>query len=60
MFDCIYLFEVNTKTISSNMLKISVFSRVRSTSENADIGIDRKNEDFLFIFSVTGKTYLLS
>ena len=30
-------FEVNTKYISSNVLKISVISRVRSTSEIADI-----------------------
>ena len=33
----IYFFEVNTKYISSNVLKISVILRVRSTSENADI-----------------------
>ena len=33
----IYFFEVNTKYISSNMLKISVISRVHSTSEIADI-----------------------
>ena len=33
----IYFFEVNTKYISSNVLKISVNSRVRSTSEIADI-----------------------
>ena len=33
----IYCFEVNTKYISSNVLKISVISRVRSTSEIADI-----------------------
>ena len=33
----IYFFEVNTKYISSNVLKISVISRVRSTSEIADI-----------------------
>ena len=32
----IYFFEVNTK-VSSNELKISVISRVRSTSEIADI-----------------------
>ena len=32
-----YFFEVNTKYISSNALKISVISRVRSTSEIADI-----------------------
>ena len=33
----IYFFEVNAKYISSNELKISVISRVRSTSEIADI-----------------------
>ena len=33
----IYFFKVNTKYISSNMLKISAISRVRSTSEIADI-----------------------
>ena len=33
----IYFFEVNTKNISSNVLKISEISRVRSTSEIADI-----------------------
>ena len=33
----IYFFEVNTKDISSNVLKISVISQVRSTSEIADI-----------------------
>ena len=33
----IYFFEVNTKYISSNVLKISVISRVRSTSEIVDI-----------------------
>ena len=33
----IYFFSVNTKYISSNVLKISEISRVRSTSEIADI-----------------------
>ena len=33
----IYFFEENTKYISSKALKISVISRVRSTSEIADI-----------------------
>ena len=33
----IYFFEVNTKYISSNVLKISVISQVHSTSEIADI-----------------------
>ena len=32
-----YFFEVNTKYISSNVLKISVISRIHSTSEIADI-----------------------
>ena len=33
----IYFFEVNTKYISSSEVKNQYFSRVRSTSENADI-----------------------
>ena len=33
----IYFFEVNTKNISSNVLKISVISRVGSTSEIAAV-----------------------
>ena len=33
----IYFFEVNTKYISLNVLKISAISRVHSTSEIADI-----------------------
>ena len=33
----IYFFEVNTKYILSNVSKISVVSRVRSTSEISDI-----------------------
>ena len=33
----IYFSEVNTKYISSNVMKISVNSRVRSTSEISDI-----------------------
>ena len=35
--DDIYVFEVNTKYISSNVLRISEISRVRRTSEIADI-----------------------
>ena len=35
--DDFYFFEVSTKYISSNALKMSVISRVRSTSEIADI-----------------------
>ena len=33
----IYFFEVNTKYVSSNVMKISVNSRVRSTSDFSDI-----------------------
>ena len=33
----IYFFEVNTKYISSSVLKTSEFSQVRSTSENSDV-----------------------
>ena len=33
----IYFFKVNTKYISSNVMKISENSRVRSTSEISDI-----------------------
>ena len=59
----IYFVEVNTKYISSNVLKISVISRVRSTSKIADICNTRdeiffvftKKVNFLFIFSVKGK-----
>ena len=32
----VYFFEVNTKYISSSVLKTSEFSRVHSTSENSD------------------------
>ena len=44
----IYFFEVNTKYISSNVLKISVISRVRSTSEIADV-FNTRDEKFLVI-----------
>ena len=33
----IYFFEVNTKYISTSVLKTSEFSRVGSTSENSDV-----------------------
>ena len=55
---------MNTKYISSNVLKISEISRVRSTSEIADIFntsdkiflvFTKKKVNFLFIFSVKGK-----
>ena len=54
----IYFFEVNTKYISSSVLKTSEFSRVRSTSENFDVFNSRdeiylvfteKKVNFLFI-----------
>ena len=62
----IYFFEVNTKCISSNMLKISVISRVHSTSEIAD-SFNTRDEIFLvftekkilFIFTVKGKRLTL-
>ena len=58
----INFFEVNTKYISSSALKKAVFSRVRSTSENADISTTRdeiylvfaeKKVNFLFILYST-------
>ena len=33
----VYFFEVNTKYISSSVLKTSEISRVRSTSESSDV-----------------------
>ena len=58
----ICLFEVNTKYIASSELKISEFSRVRSTSENFDVfnSLDEiylvfteKKANFLFILYIT-------
>ena len=53
----IYFFEVNTKYISSSVLKTSEFSWVRSTNENFDVFNSRdeiylvftKKVNFLFI-----------
>ena len=42
----IYFFEMNTKNISSSVLKISEFSRVRSTSEHSDV-FNTRDEIFL-------------
>ena len=65
----IYFFEVNTKYISSSALKISVISRVRSTSEIADIFnawdeiylvFTEKKVNFLILFIKGGKTLLQS
>ena len=44
----IYFFEVNTKYILSNVLKISVISRVHSKSKIADI-FNTLNEIFLVL-----------
>ena len=61
----IYFFEVNTKYISSSAVKKSVFfSRVRSTSENADIFTARdeiylvfdEKRKFSFYFILNGNT----
>ena len=47
----IYFFEVNTKYISSSAVKKNqYFSRVRSTSENADIFTAR--DEIYFVFAV--------
>ena len=56
------MFEVNTKYISSNVLKISVISRVRSPSEISDL-FNKFDGIFLvctkkgtfFIFPLSGK-----
>ena len=44
--------EVNTKYISSSAVKKSVFSRVRSTSKNADIFTTRDEIYFVHVFAV--------
>ena len=47
----IYFFKVNTKYISSSAVKkISIFSRVRSTSLNADIFTTP--DEIYFVFAV--------
>ena len=69
----IYFFDVNTKYIwyiSSNVLKISVISRVRSTSETADISntfdkiyqiyLPKKSKIFFLFFPLRGKHFFLS
>ena len=50
----IYFFEVNTKYVSLNVLKISVISQVSSTSEIADI-FNTFDETFLVF---TEKKYI--
>ena len=44
----IYFFEVNTKYISSNVLKTSEFSCVRSTNENFNV-FNSRDEMYLVI-----------
>ena len=60
----VYFFQVNTTYSSLNVLKISVISRVHSTTEIVDIfnrrlnifgSCRKKRVNFLFIFSVKGK-----
>ena len=46
----IYFFEVNTKYISSSVLKTSEFSRVRSTSEPFDVFNSRDDIKSKFSF----------
>ena len=41
----IYFFEMNTKYISSSVLKTSEFSQVRSTSENSDVFNSRNSQN---------------
>ena len=50
-------FEVNTKCISSSVLKTSEFSRVRSTSENFDV-FNSLNEIYL-VFTEKKKIFFL-
>ena len=47
------LLEVNTKYIPSSVLKTSVFSRVRSTSENFDVFNSR--DDIYLVFTEKSK-----
>ena len=53
----IYFFEVNTKFISSNVLKISEISRVRSTSEIADIF--NTYDEFSLVFTEKKEIFFL-
>ena len=49
----IYCFEVNTKYISSSVLKTSEFSQVRSTSENSDVFNSR--DEIYLVFTEKSK-----
>ena len=53
----ICLFEVNTKYISSSELKISEFSRVRSTSENFDVFNSR--DEIYLVFTEKKQIFFL-
>ena len=49
----IYFFEVNTKYISSSVLKTSEFSQVCSTSENFDVF--NSQDDIYLVFTEKSK-----
>ena len=49
----IYFFEVNTKYISSSVLKTSEFSLVRSTNENFDVFNSR--DEIYLVFTKKSK-----
>ena len=49
----IYFFEVNTKYISSSVLKTSEFSLVRSTNENFDVFNSRDEMYLVFTIKVS-------
>ena len=53
----ICFFEVNTKYISSSELKISEFSRVRSTSENFDVFNSR--DEIYLVFTEKKQIFFL-
>ena len=50
------MFEVNTKYISSSVLKTSEFSRVRSTSGNFD-GFNSQDDIYLVVTKIKSKFY---
>ena len=55
----IYFFQVNTKYISSSVLKTSEFSGVRSTSENSDVFNSRDEIYLVFIKKSKFSFYLI-
>ena len=54
----IYFFEVNTKYISSSVLKTSEFSWVRSTNENFDV-FNSRDEIYLVFTKKKRKIFFL-